>query len=67
MVIWPATCERKLNASDRFQLIAIPPDLDNAIAAVSLATCNGCEREFALRAGVELAAWGTSKRSAISS
>jgi Protein of unknown function (DUF2380) len=51
--------KQKLNASGRFQLIHIPSDLDSPIAAVSIANCNGCERDFALRAGADLAAWGT--------
>ena len=49
------TFQRKLNASGRFQLIAIPHDLDDAIAAASIANCN----DFALKAGADLAAWGT--------
>jgi Protein of unknown function (DUF2380) len=53
------TFQRKLNASSRFQLIAIPHDLDDAIAAASIANCNDCERDFALKAGADLAAWGT--------
>lgn len=53
------TFQRKLNASGRFKLIAIPHDLDDAIAAASIANCNGCERDFALKAGADLAAWGT--------
>jgi Protein of unknown function (DUF2380) len=51
--------QRKLNASGRFQLIPIPHELDDAIAAAPIANCNGCEREFALKAGADLAAWGT--------
>ena len=51
--------QRKLNASGRFQLIPIPPDLDDAIAGAPIANCNGCERDFALRIGADLAAWGT--------
>jgi Protein of unknown function (DUF2380) len=51
--------QRKLNASGRYQLIPIPSDLQNVIAAASIANCNGCEREFALRLGADLAAWGT--------
>jgi Protein of unknown function (DUF2380) len=49
----------KLNASGRYQLIPIPPDLTDTIAAAPIANCNGCEREFALRVGADLAAWGT--------
>ena len=50
---------RKLNDSGRYELIRIPFDLENAIAAATIANCNGCERDFALRAGADLAAWGT--------
>jgi hypothetical protein len=39
--------------SGRFQLIPVPPDLHDAIAAAP------CERDFALKAGADLAAWGT--------
>jgi hypothetical protein len=42
------TFQRKLNASARFQLIPIPHDLDDAIAAASIA-----------KVGADLAAWGT--------
>jgi Protein of unknown function (DUF2380) len=51
--------QRKLTSSGRFQLIPVPPDLDDAIAAAPIANCNGCERDFALKAGADLAAWGT--------
>ena len=50
---------QKLNASGRFELIPIPTDIDNAIAAAPIANCNGCERNFALKIGADLAAWGT--------
>jgi Protein of unknown function (DUF2380) len=50
---------RKLNDAGRYELIRIPPDLENAVAAATIANCNGCERDFALRAGADLAAWGT--------
>jgi hypothetical protein len=50
---------QKLNASGRFQLIPIPPDLNDVIEAAPIANCNGCERDFALRVGADLAAWGT--------
>src|ERR1700758_4321524 len=46
---------RKLNDSGRYELIRIPPDLENAVAAATIANCNGCERDFALRAGADLA------------
>ena len=51
--------QQKLSASGRYQLIPIPSDLHNVIAAASIANCNGCERDFALRLGADLAAWGT--------
>jgi uncharacterized protein DUF2380 len=51
--------QQKLNASGRFLLIPIPTDLSNAIADVSIANCNGCERDFALKVEADLAAWGT--------
>ena len=38
---------------------SIPPDLENAVAAAPITNCNGCERDFALKAGADLAAWGT--------
>jgi hypothetical protein len=50
---------QKLSASGRFQLIPIPPDLNDVIEAAQIANCNGCERDFALRIGADLAAWGT--------
>ena len=50
---------RRLNSSGRYQLISIPPDLENAVAAAPITNCNGCERDFALKAGADLAAWGT--------
>jgi Protein of unknown function (DUF2380) len=50
---------QKLSASGRSQLIPIPPDLDDVIEAAPIANCNGCERDFALRVGADLAAWGT--------
>jgi Protein of unknown function (DUF2380) len=50
------TFQQMLNSSGRFQLAPIPPDLENAIAAVSIANCNGCERELALKVGADLAA-----------
>ena len=51
--------QQKLSASGRFQLIPIPPDLNDVIEAAQIANCNGCERDFALRVGADLAAWGT--------
>jgi len=50
---------RTLNDSGRYQLVRIPRDLESAVAAAPIASCNGWERDFALRAGADLAAWGT--------
>lgn len=50
----------KLDASGRFTLIAIPPDMNEKIAAgPEIGGCNGCERDFAKRVGAAWAAWGT--------
>jgi len=51
---------QKLEASGRFKMISIPPELRNKIAAApEISNCNGCERDFALEAGADWAAWGT--------
>jgi uncharacterized protein DUF2380 len=50
----------KLDASGRFKLVAIPPDLQKEIAAgPEIANCNGCERDLAKRLDADRAAWGT--------
>jgi Protein of unknown function (DUF2380) len=50
----------KLDASGRFKIIAIPPDIQKeAAAGPGIGNCNGCERDFATRIGVEWVAWGT--------
>lgn len=50
----------KLDASGRFRIVIIPPALQKEIAAgPEIRNCNGCERDFAKRAGADRAAWGT--------
>ena len=50
----------RLDASGRFQIIAIPPDIQKeAVAGHGIGNCNGCERDFATRIGAEWVAWGT--------
>ena len=52
--------QQKLNASGRFKMVSIPVELRNKIAgAAEISNCNGCERDFALEAGADWAAWGT--------
>jgi hypothetical protein len=52
--------QQKLDASGRFKLVSIPPELRDKIAAApEISNCNGCERDFALEAGADWAAWGT--------
>jgi hypothetical protein len=51
---------QKLDASGRFKIITIPPDLQKDIAAgPQLGNCNGCARDFARRIDADRAAWGT--------
>ncbi len=50
----------KLDASGRFEIVPIPPELQKEIAhGPEIRNCNGCERDYALRAGADWAAWGT--------
>jgi hypothetical protein len=52
--------QQKLDASGRFKMISIPSTLRDKIAAApEISNCNGCERDFALEAGADWAAWGT--------
>jgi hypothetical protein len=52
--------QQKLKASGRFKMVSIPVELRNKIAgAAEINNCNGCERDFALEAGADWAAWGT--------
>jgi hypothetical protein len=49
---------QRLDASHRFKIIAIPPDLQKEVAAgPEIINCNGCERNFAKRIDADLAAW----------
>jgi len=50
----------KLDASGRFKIVSIPPDLGEKIAAgPEISSCNGCERDFAQKLRADWAAWGT--------
>jgi hypothetical protein len=51
---------QKLDASGRFRIITIPPDMQKEVAAgPEISNCNGCERDFAMRMDADWAAWGT--------
>ena len=51
---------RKLGASGRFKIVLVPSDVLREVAAApEISNCNGCEREFAIKAGADWAAWGT--------
>ena len=51
---------QKLDASGRFRIITIPPDMQKDVAAgPQLGNCNGCARDFARRIDADRAAWGT--------
>lgn len=48
-----------LAASGRFTIAAISPELQEEIArGADIRDCNGCERDYAKRAGADWAAWG---------
>jgi hypothetical protein len=50
----------KLAASGRYQLVTIPLELQQQIAAgPGIDNCNGCERDLARQVGAAMAAWGT--------
>ena len=50
----------KLDASGRFRIVPVPPELQKVIAAgPEIRNCNGCERDYAKRVGADWAAWGT--------
>jgi hypothetical protein len=50
----------KLDASGRFKIVDIPPDLQRQIAAgPAIRNCNGCQRDLAKKIGADRAAWGT--------
>ena len=51
---------KKLDASGRFKIVPISSDVLQEIAAApEISNCNGCERDFAIKAGADWAAWGT--------
>ena len=51
---------QELEASNRFQLPSIPDALQQEIASgPGIPNCNGCQRDYAKRLGVDWAAWGT--------
>ena len=50
----------RLDASGRFKMVPILPDQQKQIASsAEIRNCNGCERDYATRAGADWAAWGT--------
>jgi hypothetical protein len=50
--------QQKLNASGRFKVVPIPPDLRKEIAAgPEISNCNGCQRDWARKVGADWAAW----------
>jgi len=55
-----ALFKQQVAASPAYDLVAlsqaVQADLD---AANEIRNCNGCERDFAVKAGADLAAWGT--------
>jgi Protein of unknown function (DUF2380) len=52
--------QQKLVASGRFAIAEISPELQKEIArGAEIRDCNGCERDYAKRAGADWAAWGT--------
>jgi hypothetical protein len=51
---------KKLDGSGRFTLVAVSPELQREIArGTEIRDCNGCERNYARKAGADWAAWGT--------
>ena len=52
--------QQQLASSGRFHIVPIPDALQQEIAnGPGIANCNGCQREYAQRAGADWAAWGT--------
>ena len=50
----------KLDASGRFKIVPLPTDLRVEITAgPGISNCNGCQLDWARRAGADWAAWGT--------
>ena len=51
---------QQVEAAASYDIVDIPQPLRADIdAATEIRNCNGCERDFAARAGAQLAAWGT--------
>jgi Protein of unknown function (DUF2380) len=51
---------QKVDASGRFKIVAIPPDMEKEVAAgPAISNCNTCGHDFAKRIGADWAAWGT--------
>jgi hypothetical protein len=52
--------QQRLDASGRFKIVPIPPDLRREITAgPEISNYNGCQRDWARKAGADWAAWGT--------
>jgi Protein of unknown function (DUF2380) len=52
--------QQKLDASGRFKVVPIPPNLREQITAgPGISNCNGCQRDWARKVGADWAAWGT--------
>jgi Protein of unknown function (DUF2380) len=52
--------QQRLDASDRFKIVPIPPNLRQEITAgPEISNCNGCQRDWARKVGADWAAWGT--------
>jgi hypothetical protein len=50
----------KLSGSGRFEMVTIPADVQQQIAAgPPIRHCNGCQRDLARKLGADWAAWGT--------
>ena len=50
----------KLDASGRFKIVTIPPDMQKEIAeGPAIRNCNGCQRDLARKIGADWAAWGS--------
>jgi Protein of unknown function (DUF2380) len=54
---------QKLDASGRFKIVAIPPNMQKEIAdGPAIRNCNRCRRDVALSVGADRAAWGTVRK-----
>jgi hypothetical protein len=52
--------QQQLSSSGRFHIVPIPDALQQEIVNGSgITNCNGCQREYAQKAGADSAAWGT--------